>query len=431
MKRTAVLAFVLLLTTAFPAVFGAEPVQPEEAAPVAPSSASDFLKDDSAYRSLMEFLTALSIIKNTYVDADKVTYERLFKAALTGMLHELDPYSTYETAEIYRETQEESKGEMAGIGVVISMRNHVLEIVEIQKDGPAFKAGLKPGDLIMEIDGQGLNGKTMKDAVRMLRGKKGESVRLLIYRASTDKKQEYTLVRDQINLPTVTGERVIDKASGIAYVRVAQFGGKTANELETAIRKLQGEGMTSLVIDLRNNPGGLVIAAVKVCSLFLPEDDLIVSLEGRDGGKKETYRSLKCRKYTDLPLALLVNGNSASASEIVTACLQSHKRAVVIGERTFGKGVVQTLMPFGSKEALRVTTAKYYAPDRRVIHEKGVDPDIQVPLTAARRAAISVRMNTHPGEIEDRVPGGVRDTQLERAVEVLKAVQLFRNAHKK
>ena len=292
MKRTMVFAFFAVLMTAA-WVNAGDAVTQQEKTPSAPekkeapgkkeSLASDFLKDENAYRGLLEFLTALSIVKDTYVDADKATYERLFKAALSGMLHELDPYSNYETEEQYRETRQETRGETAGIAVVVTMRNQVLEIVEVQAGGPAFKAGLKPGDLILEIDGESLNGKTLRDCTRMLRGKAGESVRLTVYRSRTDAKQEFTLVREQIVLPSIMGARLLDRKSGTGYVRILHFGGKTAGELNAAVKKLKEQGMTHLILDLRNNPGGLVLAAVQSCSVFLPADTPIVTLEGRGG----------------------------------------------------------------------------------------------------------------------------------------------------
>lgn len=187
--------------------------------------------------------------------------------------------------------------------------------------------------------------------------------------------------------------------------------------------------MTQLVIDLRNNPGGLVTSSVSVCSRFLQAGQLIVSLEGRLDEKIVKHLSEKCTSYPKLPLALLVNGDSASAAEIMTGCLQDTKRAIIIGERTFGKGVVQSLIPFGKDEALRITTAQYFTPKHRLIQGNGVEPDIKVPLTIARSHAISAQMNSHPGIVQPMIPNSVRDVQLERALEVLKAVQRFQKVH--
>lgn len=376
-----------------------------------------------AYKSMMEFLNALALIRTTYVDADKVTDEKLFKAALRGLLHELDAYSDYESSETFKATREETTGEIAGIGVVVTCRNRTLEIMEVRKDSPAAKAGLKAGDLILEIDGKTFD--NMSGGVRLLRGEVGDPVRLKVYRSANDTTSEITVERAVIRLSSVTGAKII--APGVGYLRIMQFGTRTASELDQALAQLDQQGMKQLVIDLRNNPGGLVIAAGDACSRFLTPGKRIVSLEGRNAKEKQVIVAKPCKSYPDLPVAVLINENTASAAEIMTACLQDHKRAVAIGERTFGKGVVQTLIPFGEKEALRITTAKYYTPARRVIQDNGIEPDVAVPLSTARNFALAAQLNFHPGEIRPKIPNAVRDIQLERAMEILKAVRLFKD----
>ncbi len=390
----------------------------------------DLLLDEKAYASLRDFLMALYMVKESYGDKEKATYDYLLRAALRGMLHELDPYSNYESAEMFRETQEDNQGEKAGVGVVLTLRNRALEVVELYPGGPAEKAGIKPGDLIMEINGQGLNGKKMQDCIKMLRGRQGEQVKLKVYRGFDDTTRTFLLTRKLLVLQTVVGAKIIDKDNGIAYLRLTQFGGKSTEELDAVLKRLESENMKALIIDLRNNPGGLVVAAAKIASRFLTPGKSIVTLEDRERKVKQAYKSEACKNFPELPIALLVNGNSASASELLSACLQDYKRAVVIGEQSFGKGVVQTVVPFGKKEALRITTAKYYTPSHRAIHGVGIKPDIHVPLTIAKRHMISAQMNQFPGVIKPNAPNTIEDVQLARAQEILKAVNRFRENNK-
>lgn len=390
----------------------------------------DLLLDEKSYASLRDFLMALYMVKESYGDKEKASYDYLLRAALRGMLHELDPYSNYESREVFRETQEETQGEKAGIGVVVSLRNRMLEVVELYPGGPAEKGGVRPGDLIMEIDGESLSGKKMADCIKLLRGKVGEQVKIKLYRGSDDSTRTFMLTRKLLVIQSVMGAKIIDRKNGIAYLRLTQFGGKTTEELDAVLKRLNNEKMKALIIDLRNNPGGLVVAAAKIASRFLTPGKSIVTLEDRNGKVKQAYKSGPCVNFPDLPIALLVNGNSASASELLSACLQDYKRAVIIGERTFGKGVVQTVVPFGKKEALRITTAKYYTPSHKAIHGVGIHPDIHVPLTIARRHMISAQMNQFPGVVKPNAPNTIEDVQLARALEVLKAVNRFRENNK-
>ncbi len=407
---------------------GAKPVE-KSAAAVSPSSARDILKNDvHGFQALREFLVVLSIVRQTYIDEEKTGWEYLLKAALRGMLKEMDPYSAYESEEIFRETQVETNGEMAGIGVVVVLKNRILEIMEIYPGGPSDKAGLKPGDLIMEIDGEPLDGKSMKECVKMLRGKPGEKVKVKVYRGSDDSTRDVELTRAILTIHSVTGAKIIDKDSGLAYMRITQFSANTCKEMDSALAQLKKDGMKMLIVDLRNNPGGLVASSAQICSRFLAPGKKIVSIEGRNKKDNKVFVSEKCTNFPDMPVVLLVNGNSASASEIMTACLQDHKRAVVIGEHTFGKGVVQVIIPFGSKEALRITNARYFTPSRRIIHENGIEPDIVVPITNAARFRIAAQMNQYPGIVKPLAPNTIEDIQLKRACDVLKAVSVFQSS---
>lgn len=381
---------------------------------------------ETPYRNISVFLQALQLVREHYVDKDKVSYERLMHGAMKGMLQELDPYSIYEEPERYKATMEDTTGKFAGIGVVISMKNDVLEVVAPMEDTPGFKAGIQAGDVIMEIDGKSTRRMSIQDCVNLLKGAPGTSVTLKIYRKSDDSTKDISVERAMISVSSVKGAKIIK--DGIGYVRLTQFSAPTAKSLDEALKKLKAQGMKGLVIDLRGNPGGLLTSAIEVCSRFLEKGELVVFTEGRKPSDRVEYRSIGCEKFPDLPLAILVNGNSASAAEIVSGCLQDHKRAVLVGERTFGKGSVQTVVPLSDKGAVRFTTAKYYTPSKKVIHGNGVEPDIHVDVSMATEAAIAQQISLFPGEIKPASQKSVKDIQLERAIEILKGISLFQEA---
>lgn len=385
---------------------------------------------DSPTAEFQKFLYALQLIRQHYVDPEKVSYRNLFKLALQGLLKELDPYCSYETEEVFNRTKEEDRGEKVGIGVFVTMRLGSLEVLATDPESPAEEAGLKPGDMIRIINGEPVNGKQLEEAGRLLQGNPGELVTIQIYRPSTDKHIDLTIERKKLRIRSVTGAKILDRTSGTGYLRITQFNQHTVEDLDKALTELNKQALQQLVIDLRGNPGGLVLAAVQTCSRFLPPGKTVVSLIGRNEKVLQHFTSEACKiNLQNIPVVLLVNGSTASAAEIMTACLQDHKRAVVIGEQTFGKGVVQNLIPFGNKEAIRLTTAWYSSPAEQMIQGKGITPDIIIALSPARRFALAGQLNHHPGEIQPQLRNAVRDIQLERAIEVLKAVKLFRESH--
>jgi carboxyl-terminal processing protease len=302
------------------------------------------------------------------------------------------------------------------------------------EDSPGFKAGILKGDRIIKIDGKSTERMGVTDAVKILRGDPGTEVRITILRPSSSKIKEYKLTRAVINVDMVKdinskkefplGE---DK---IGYVRLVQFGEKTSDDLETALKTLKKQGMQALILDLRWNPGGLLEQAVEVCEKFLPRGQLVVSTEGRNAAQNSVRRAMgRGDELHNMYIVVLVNLGSASASEIVAGCLQDLKRAIILGEKTFGKGSVQSILPLADGSALRLTTAKYYTPSHKVIHEEGVTPDIPVPLTEQEEHDIG--MQRTPGGLEslegkerDRV-ANARDPQLDRAMDVLKGMMLY------
>ncbi|MBI2928956.1 MAG: S41 family peptidase [Verrucomicrobia bacterium] len=388
---------------------------------------------DDALRHYELFTRVLERVRSDYVDGDKLAYQDLIYGALKGMLNTLDPHSEFMEPVKYDELKKDTEGTFGGVGIVIGLRDNVLTVIAPMEDTPGWKAGIMTGDRIVKIDGRSTEKLTLNDAVKKLRGEPGTDVTMTTFRPSSGATRDVKITRAVIKVDTVkdiNGKREFPLGEDkIGYVRLNQFGEQTSSELEDALKKLEGQGMQGLVLDLRGNPGGLLEQAYKVCEKFVPKGQLIVSTEGRVSPPKQEYRSTGRDAHPNLPLVLLVNGGSASASEIVAGCLQDLKRAIVLGEQTFGKGSVQSIQPLPDGSALRLTTAKYYTPSHKVIHEKGITPDIVVPMTIEEEEALFLK----------RTPGGVdtldearrekvqntRDTQLDRAMDLLKGITLY------
>jgi carboxyl-terminal processing protease len=402
-------------------------------------SSADAAEKDAVYPNLELFSRVMETVRKDYVDGQKLTYQDLVYGALKGMVGTLDPHSEFLDPEKYKELQNDTQGQFGGLGIVVTIQDNALTVVAPIEDTPGFKAGILSGDRITRIDGKSTDKMTLPDAVKTLRGDPGTEVTLSILRPSTGQVKDHKLTRAIINVDMVKDingrkEFPVDD-SKIGYVRITQFGEKTSDELDAALKKLKRGGMEALIVDLRWNPGGLLDQAVEVCEKFLPRGQLVVSTEGRTPNqssvRKVTGRSGELR---DLPVVVLVNLWSASASEIVAGCLQDcaalgQCKTIVVGEKTFGKGSVQSILPLDNGAALRLTTAKYYTPSHKVIHEQGITPDIVVTMTDEEEA--SVLLKRAPGGVEsldekqrERVRQ-TRDPQLDRALDVLKGIMLF------
>jgi carboxyl-terminal processing protease len=334
----------------------------------------------------------------------------------------------------YKELQDDTQGAFGGLGIVVSVKDNALTVVAPMEDTPGFKAGILCGDRITRIDGKSTEKLSLPEAVKNLRGEPGSKVRLTVFRPSSNETKDYDLERAVISVDMVkdiNGRKEFPLGENkIGYIRLVQFGEKTSEELNAAIKRLKSQGMQSLVLDLRWNPGGLLEQAVDVCEKFLPRGELIVTTEGRNPAQNVVRRSNgRGDMIQGLPMVVLVNMGSASASEIVAGCLQDLKRAIVLGERTFGKGSVQSIIPLNDGSALRLTTAKYYTPSHKVIHEQGISPDIVVTMTDEEERDMVLRRT--PGGVEsldepDRLRvSQTRDPQLERAMDLLKGITLF------
>ena len=385
------------------------------------------------YRNLRLFSLVLERVRQDYVDGEDLTYQDLVFGALKGMLNTLDPHSEFLEPRKYDDFKDDTGGAYGGVGLQISVRGDYLTVVAAMEDTPASRAGILTGDRITRIAGRNAERMADGEAVKLLRGVPGSEVVLSVQRPSTGEVTEHTLKREVIKVETardLNGRREFTLGEDkIGYVRLTLFGEQTTAELEKAIRKLDDQGMQALVLDLRDNPGGLLDQAAKVSSLFLPPKTLVVSTEGRDPSERREYRVPGRGKHYELPLVVLINEGSASASEIVAGCIQDLKRAVIVGEKSFGKGSVQSVIELQDGAAMRLTTAKYYTPSHKVIHEQGITPDIEVSLTPEAEEALAYRRT--PGVLESldatrqEEIRAARDLQLERAVDLLKGITLY------
>lgn len=327
------------------------------------------------YEDLKLFTQALELVKNKYVEDPKT--RELIYGAIRGMLSSLDPHSSFMTERAYKEMDMDIRGEFQGVGIQIGVKNSQLTVISPIEDTPADRAGIAAGDKILKINDDWTKDLTIEEAVDRMRGPKGTKVRLLIFREGWDKSREFPIIRDVIKVQSVKN-KMLD--AEIGYVKITQFQGQTGVDLEKALKKLTEKGMKKLVLDLRNDPGGMLDASVDVSSMFLPKDTLVVYLQGRNASERKDFLSSGSELYRQYPLVVLVNTGSASASEIVAGALQDSKRAAIVGTQTFGKGSVQTVYPLEGGVGLRLTTAKYYTPSGRSIQNVGITPDIEVKL---------------------------------------------------
>ena len=401
-------------------------------------STAQGVEKESAYPSLELFSYVLEKVRKDYVDGQKLSYQELVYAALKGMLYTLDPHSEFMEPEKYKELQNDTQGAFGGLGIVISMKDSFITVIAPMEDSPGFRAGIMAGDRIIKIDGKSTEKMSLPDAVKYLRGEPGTDVQITVFRPPSSQMKDYKLTRAVINIDMVkdiNGKKEFPLGdNNIGYVRLVAFGEKTSADLEAALKKLKKQGMQALVLDLRGNPGGLLEQAVDVCEKFLHRDAPVVTTEGRNPSQNSAHKARGSGdELHNMPIVVLVNLGSASASEIVAGCLQDLKRAIILGEKTFGKGSVQSIIPLAplpdGVPALRLTTAKYYTPSHKVIHGEGITPDIVVPLTEEQERQLQLKHT--PGGMEsldekdrERVAHG-HDPQLERAMDLLKGITLF------
>jgi carboxyl-terminal processing protease len=402
-------------------------------------AAADDKDKESAYANVALMTRVMEIVRKDYVEGENVSYKDLTYNALKGMLSSLDPHSQFMEPDSFDDMRSETEGQFGGIGIQIGIKDNIITIIAPMEDTPGFRVGLMPGDKIIAVDGTSTDKMTLPDAVKLLRGKPGTEVTLRILRTKLKEVKDVKIVREIIKVDSVKDVKMLDEKIG--YVRVTQFNGPTDEEFEKALQSLEKQGMEALVIDLRNNPGGLLESAVEIAGKFLPKNEMIVYTEGRQV-ERRIYNAKGNDRHPNYPIVVLINNGSASGSEIVAGALQDLKRAVLVGETTFGKGSVQSVLPLPDGSAIRLTTAKYYTPGRKVIHEKGVSPDILVPVSEEdQRALIIQRARETWGDIgldeelekeakklDPAKP--IRDVQLDRAVDLLKGIKVYHTRSK-
>lgn len=409
---------------------------------ILPLPAATESNGSDTYRQLDLFGIVFERVRADYVE--EVSDQKLVESAINGMLSSLDPHSSYLDAKSYREMQVQTRGEFGGLGIEVTMEAGLVKVVSPIDDTPAHRAGIKPGDFISHIDGDQILGMTLREAVERMRGKVGSDIRVTIRRAGREP-FDVTITRAVIKVRSVRSRT----EGNVGYVRITNFSERTATGLKEAMDKFRdelGDRWLGVVVDLRNNPGGLLDQAVAVSDAFLDKGE-IVSTRGRDSDSTRRFNAQEGDLANGLPVVVLINGGSASASEIVAGALQDHRRAVLLGTRSFGKGSVQTIVPLGGRGAMRLTTARYYTPSGRSIQAKGIEPDI-----LAEQAKIELLDNGKRqseadlrGALKNDTDGGKkkpdgnstaadgakaddtpRDYQLERALDLLRGVALFR-----
>lgn len=334
---------------------------------------------EERYTELQSFTKILNLVQQYYVDP--VDTKKLISGAIKGMLKELDPHTNYMPADIFKDFESETSGEFGGIGIEISIQNGILTIISPIEDTPAWKAGVKAGDKVVAIDAQSTKGFTLVEASALLKGKNGDAIILSVARDNVEKPIDIKIVRGQVKLKSV---KSVQLDNGYIYVRITSFIESTSKELEKTLADYvsstasgKNKKIEGILLDLRRNPGGLLEQAIKVSDLFIKEG-VIVSTIGRDPKSKEVSSATKTALYSDVPIVVLINEYSASASEIVSGALQDNKRAIIVGERSFGKGSVQSVIKLGDGSGLKLTVARYYTPSGVSIQSEGIKPDIEI-----------------------------------------------------
>jgi carboxyl-terminal processing protease len=377
------------------------------------SAASKSASTGATYEQLRLFTEVLSIVQNQYVD--EVPSKDLIYSAIKGTLRGLDPHSSFLDPDSYKEMQVETSGSFGGLGIEITLKDDILTVVAPIEGTPAYRAGVHTGDRIIKIDGLVTKDMSLPDAVKRMRGKPGSKVTISIVREGFTEPKDFEITREQIRVHSV---RTHELGNGVAYIRLRQFQEQTPQDLDNALDKFTKDGMKSLILDLRNNPGGLLTAAVEVSEKFIDDGKLVVYTEGRVRNQNMRFSAHAKKTYNGVPIVVLVNQGSASASEIVAGALQDWGRAMVVGTQTFGKGSVQTIIPLSDGSGLRLTTAKYFTPKGRSIHGKGITPDIVVEVPK-------------DDQKKDRLPAAdpleelKKDVQVQRALDVIKTMQVM------
>jgi carboxyl-terminal processing protease len=383
--------------------------------------ASQGRQSEDEYKYLKMFTDVLRIIKENYVEP--VSTKDLIYGALNGMTRSLDPFSSFFTPKQYESFRQETQGEFGGVGIEIGMEKGRPVVISPIEGTPAFKAGIKPGDVILEIDGEDTSNMSLIDVVQRIRGKVGTKVQLTIQRKGMEKPLKIELERALIRIESVRWTTLGD----VGYIKLSQFNENVSVQVERALKELTSKRVKGIILDLRNDPGGLLSEAVNVADLFLPEGKLVVYTKGRKGETQKYFARRKPVVPDDLPVIVLINKGSASASEIVAGALQDYKRAIILGEKSFGKASVQNIIPLEDGSALKLTVAYYYTPLGRLIHKRGIVPDVQVAMDEKQEEALqeAIRQKKLEGK-SGLILIPEMDPQLSKALELIRSGQALK-----
>ncbi len=367
--------------------------------------------DKECYENMLLYARVMELVRERYVDDKKTTYSALTKAALKGMLSSLDPHSQFLDENGFQDLQKVTKGAYSGIGITLGMKNGWMVVTQILQGSPSERAGILPGDRLISVEGKATDRLVLADVDELLKGEPGEMVSLAFERPRTGAPEggnayKVDVMRETIRVRSIKDVKILPSDIAgpnlrIGYIRIEEFEEKTSEELDSALADLQGKGMQGLVIDLRNNPGGLLDVAVDVASKFLPGGSVVVTTKGKTPDQLRQYVTRSAGSQLNYPIVLLVNGYTASAAEIMAGAMKDLNRAVIVGETTFGKGSVQTVEPLGHGLGIRLTTAKYYTPSNRSIQELGVSPDVPVVMSdedERRLALVESERSLNPDE---------------------------------
>jgi len=395
------------------------------------SGAPSWWPDRERDRNVRYFRDVMQLVKENYVGDTPAGYNDLTRSALAGMVSTLDPHSEFMQADEFQETEDELSNAFGGVGMQVEQRDGQILVVAPIAGTPAERAGMRRGDRLLKIDGKVLENPTVEKTVRLVRGEPDTEVTITVFRPSQNRTIDFKLKRERIRLESVINASI--RADGIGYVQITQFSERTGEEFADALTTLEKQGLRALVIDLRNNPGGLLDAAVDVCSEFFDRNELIVYTQGRTLESRENFRAEGAHPPRKYPIAILVNGGTASAAEIVSGAMKDTKRAVIVGEKTFGKGSVQSVLELQNGEGLRLTTARYYTPSGITIHEKGITPQVEQEISADDDGKIRLQQSrpdlTAPADFNERFGfQRIDDAQLTTAEEVLAGVLAARAA---
>jgi carboxyl-terminal processing protease len=392
------------------------------------AGAPSWWPDRERDKQVRYYREVLQLVKENYVGDAPADYQNLTRSALDGMVSQLDPHSQFLVADEYRETEDELTNAFTGIGIQVEQRDGHIVIVALIPATPAERAGMRRGDQLIKIDGETLVNPTLDSTIKLVRGEPGSLVTVTVFRPSQNKAIDFAVRRERIELNSVRLAAV--RPGHIGYLQITQFSERTGEEFKAALVGLEKQGIRSLVVDLRNNPGGLLDAAIDVCNEFFDKDELIVYTQGRTPESRENYYAKAGHGSRKYPVAILVNGGTASAAEIVSGAMRDTKRAVIVGEKTFGKGSVQSVIELDNGEGLRLTTARYYTPSGVTIHEKGIQPHAEVEISADDEAKIRLQQSRSAGDEpdDDDKTKPIADAQLAAAEEILTGVLAARPA---